>query len=228
MMLCQVAGASMRSSRHTAVATLELSEAQWVARVLANLTGLRINDVALPEREQDLIARLNGLGGLGHCEVAQFTPEVTTVREILDWVDDVEQRRGVAIETLVVDYADLLGHSRKRDYEGMREVYSTLREEFAVKRNGWVWTASQSRRKRKATERQGANDGADSQHKIRVADLWLTLDASEDGGEMSYRISKNRGGARGSIVTLPTDFATAQLAPDLGAMGDDDGSLDLF
>jgi len=224
MFLCHVTGSALLSGRNVLVATLELNEEQWLTRLIANLTGVPIDGIADGSMESEALMRLESLPPRGSCFVGQFAPEVTTVSDLITWVDAVEQREGIGVDALVVDYADLLGHSKSRDYEGMREVYGGLREEFAVKRSGWSWTASQSRRRSKSTEKQGADDAADSQHKIRVADLWIALNASDD--EVEYRIAKNRGGKRGGVVSLPTEFECARIAPV--AESAEDGQADLF
>jgi len=213
MLLCHMAGSALMSGMNVLVATLELNDGQWLSRLIANLTGIPIDTVVEGSMERDCAARLNDLP-LGHCEVGHWAPEVTRVADLMNWADHIEQTRGWKADLLVVDYADLLGHSKQRDYEGMREVYSGLREEFAVKREGWVWTACQSRRKAKGgKEKQGADDGADSQHKVRVSDLWLVLRMNEDGSEIEYYVAKNRGGKRGGAVTLPTELECARIAP---------------
>lgn len=226
MFLCHVSASALLGSRNVAVATLELNEEQWLSRLTANVTGIPIDGIADGTMDREVEHRLGDLPPLGNCVVGQFAPEATTVEELVTWVDALEQREGWGVDVLVVDYADLLGHSKARDYEGMREVYSGLREEFAVKRSGWVWTASQSRRKSKPKEKQGADDAADSQHKIRVSDLWIVLSMAEDGSEIEYRVAKNRGGKRGGLVTLPTELECARIAPLAEAPAD--GSLDLF
>lgn len=226
MFLCHVSGSAVLAGRNVLVATLELNEEQWITRLMANLTGIPIDGIADGTMDAEVELRLSELPPMGACYVGQFAPEATTVDDLMTWVEAMEQREGVRFSVLVVDYADLMGHHKARDYEGMREVYSGLREEFAVKREGWVWTASQSRRKQKPKEKQGADDAADSQHKIRVADLWIALGASEDGGEIEYRVSKNRGGKRGGLVTLPTELECARIAPMVE--DPDDGTMDLF
>jgi hypothetical protein len=221
MLLCHMAGSALMGGFNVLVATLELNDGQWLARLMANLTGIPIDTIIEGSMERDCAHRLGDLP-LGRCEVGHWAPEVTRVADLMEWVDQVEQRKGWKADLLVVDYADLLGHSKMRDYEGMREVYSGLREEFAVKRHGWVWTACQSRRKAKGgKEKQGADDGADSQHKIRVSDLWIVLRMSEDGSEIEYYVAKNRGGKRGGSVTLPTELECARIAPIAELTSDD-------
>lgn len=213
MALAHATGSALLAGHNVLVATLELADTQWICRLMANLTGVPIDGIADGSLEGECAARLAELPGLGQCEVGQWTPGATQVSDLLAWADEVEQRAGWRADVLVVDYADLLGHSKSRDYEGMREVFAGLREEWSVKRNGWALTASQSRRKGKAGEKQGVEDGADSQHKVRVSDLWIVLRMNDDGTEIEWYVGKNRNGKRGSCLTLPTELECARVAP---------------
>lgn len=230
MFLCHVGGSALLSGRNVLVATLELNEEQWQSRLIANLTGIPIDAIADGSMDAEAAARLEDLPPLGTCFVGQFAPEVTRVDDIMSWVAATEEREGISTDVLIVDYADLMGHTKTRDYEGMREIYAGLREKFGVEHGGWLWTASQARRKErsgKGHHKQGADDAADSQHKIRIADLWIVLQMNEEGSEIEYRISKNRGGKRGGSVTLPTELACGRIAP-IAELQATDGTFDLF
>jgi hypothetical protein len=214
MFLTHQTGSALIQGHNVAVATLELGEDLWIARLIANLTGVPIDAVMAGSMREECERRMGDIPR-GECVVAEFTAGVTKVQDIIGWVDREEQLLGKPIDVLVVDYADLLGHDKSRDYEGMREVYGGLRGRFAEDRRGWVWTASQSRRKESGKKgiKPGANDGADSQNKIRVCDLCVVLNASDDGAEMEFIIAKCRHGKRGGTITLPTEFECARVAP---------------
>jgi hypothetical protein len=224
MFLTHVAGSAVVRGVNTLVATLELDDVQWTHRLLANLTGVPIDAIEDRSMEAECEERLAELQ-LGRCRVEQFTAGATKVDDILQWANEVEQREGWGAELLVVDYADLLGHSKSREYEGMREVYGGLRAGWAVERHGWVWSGCQARRRQKSSDKAGRGDAADSQHKIRVSDVWVILNANDDATEIEYDIAKHRGGKRGGRITLPTELECARICPIITEVEDD---FDLF
>jgi len=64
----------------------------------------------------------------------------------------------------------------------------------------------------KPKQRQGCEDGADSQNKARMSDTWITLDFDEESSTMSFFVAKCRYGKRGGSVELPADLACARIA----------------
>lgn len=213
--LTQIATSALLTGLHVAVATLELPEPMWLARMKANATGVPTNDI-LDEDDALILAeeRIAEMADrLGVATVADFTPHSTTVEEIYQWVDGLGDEVGRPVDLLVVDYADKCGHDKSREYEGMRVVYEGLRI-GAHSRKIWTWTASQATRRQKGNNRLDINDAADSQHKARVADLILTLNAMSEGEEMEFYVAKNRTGkGRIAVGPLPTEFECGRIAP---------------
>jgi hypothetical protein len=81
------------------------------------------------------------------------------------------------VDLLVVDYADLLHHedTLASGYTAMRAIYLQLRG-WADTSNRWCWTATQTTRAPKGGRAIITKDDiADSQNKIRVADVALAL-----------------------------------------------------
>lgn len=220
-------GKSMALSHQTAYAvlqgyncmyaTLELPEPIVLARIKAGLTGIPINRI-LDGQTKEAKKRLKKLWPtMGRCEVKEFTAHATTVDDIRRWVRDSERASGKACDLLVIDYADKLQAPRENnEYLAMRVVYEGLRI-FGVEKKIWVWTASQAGRgKGKKGQKMDLEDVSDSMHKVRVADLVITLNATEDeigGREMSYFVAKNRTGkSRMSVGPSPTDFTHGRIA----------------
>ena len=149
--LSQVASHALLSCLNVAIATLEVSTHTWSARLMGSLLSFPVTpiDDANPEAIQRVVDELQDLApALGHAAISYFTPQATTVAEILKWVASVEARWGQPVDVLIVDYADKLAPEAKKDigssYEGMREVYEQLRI-WAERRGSWVFTASQAR-----------------------------------------------------------------------------------
>jgi len=218
MALTHVTAEGVRRQMFVGFATLELSEAVQLARLYANLVGLPWLSIMDNERDRNEARRRMEimLPHLGICEVAEFSPHATTVRDIAEWVDQKEQHHGVKMDILVVDYADKLYAPQVKDaneYTAMRYVYEGLRRDMAMARNMWVWTASQaSRATKESAKRIDMHHAADSMHKVRSADVVITINQREEQNE--FFVAKNRmGKSRMLVGPIPNDFERARLVP---------------
>lgn len=202
-------------------ATLELPKPIQLARLYANLTGVLTNDILDdPAQRAEAKRRISVMEPhIGACVVEEFSPHATTVGDIAGWVDRVADQFGRRFDLLVVDYGDkLTAKVPGRDaseYTVMRYVYEGLRRDLAVERDMWVWTASQAARLsgKDKEKRLDIEHVADSMHKVRVADLLITLNARDDGAQLLAYVAKNRlGRARFQAGPWPTDFDRARIA----------------
>lgn len=207
----------MRQQMFCGFVTLELPADMQSARLLANLTGvdfelIMLNDVwrAEAERRFTLIS-----SQLGHCELAEFSPQGTTVDDILEWVNETEEKYGVPMSSLFVDYADdLVSPSVRADnlYLAMRDVYGGLRKKIAHPKKMVVWTASQATRPKDKKAILGVGNVADSMHKMRAADLGISINHDDESQLMSLFLAKNRTGKSKFLVgPLVPDFAKGRL-----------------
>lgn len=225
--LIQAAAAALRCGKDVAIATLELPESMQHVRLLSNLTGLPINQIldggvdhAMLVWESTMAEVEHRHGRRPHLHVREFAAYSTHVGDILAWVSEVEDHTGCPVELVVTDYADKIGakqRARKEtsDYDTGREVYEALRKD-AVDRGRWHWTAAQSKRRADGKRKtKDLDDVADSMHKIRIADLVITLNVEEDDQGMrqiSYFVAKHRvGDSRRSIGPYPVDYATGRV-----------------
>lgn len=203
------------------MATLELPKAVQIARYNANLTGIPVNQImenATDRAEAKRRAQIMAASGqVGPCIIEEFPPHATTVQDLADWADRIADQFGRPLDLMVVDYGDKLHHPTKNDneYLAMRHVFEGLRRDIAVKRNMWVWTGAQASRPTKETgKRLDLHHVSDSMHKVRVADLVLTLNVRDEGSQMLFYIAKNRlGRSRFQVGPVPTDFERARIVP---------------
>lgn len=228
--LSHQAAAAMLNGYNVAIATLELPEPLIIARLKANLLGMPIDSLlngALEEAERQFMKLMPSLG---FCVVKEFAPKATTVHDLITWVQNVEADEKIKIDLLVVDYADKLGSGKSDDstYTVGGAVYEKLRH-YAVDTDRWCWTASQPKRMSKGFKRIELDDVADSMHKVRVADMVLTITPSEEGGTLSFYLAKNRMGRTGeSVKDLPHDFTCGRIAPVVHVSGVDADDYDSF
>lgn len=224
MFLNHAAGTAYMRGLHVLEATLELPEPLVMQRLVANLTGMPISAVGecgntAFEKLEEVLAQTQGIF---MCK--EFAPHASTAEDILAWSDQREQETGRKVDLLVVDYADKLvaqGKNMKDDsgYHAMRVVYEHLRV-ASHDHDRWTWTASQARRQKRQGgggqqgqqgNRLDLSDAADSMHKVRVADLVVTLNVPEEGS-IDYFVAKHRTG-RGREATgpLPHDWETGRM-----------------
>ena len=223
--LASQAGECVRRQMFTGFVTLELPEHVQMARLLANISGVPTNDILDIEHWKEEAKRRVGLieHQIGVCELAEFAPHATTVQDLVDWVEDMEQRHGGKMECLIVDYADKLYAPKIREdnqYLAMRVVYEDLRRLIAMARDMWVWTASQASRPSKDSAKKiDMHHVADSMHKARIVDAMITLNPREDE-QMEAFVAKYRLGiSRYMVGPFMTDFARARLSPVTRELG---------
>jgi len=216
--LVDQAAEGVRKQLFVGLATLELPESVQLARLIANLTGIPTNDIIELDHKRDEAKRRMSIMAphIGSCSVADFPPHATTVRDLIQWIEQEENDLGRRMDLLIVDYADKLHEPRVKDGNGyieMRYVYEGLRRDIAVARNMWVWTASQAGRPDKASaKRIDLHHVADSMHKVRVADLVISLNVRDDGQMIEFYVAKNRTGAsRFSVGPVVTDYERGRL-----------------
>lgn len=220
MFLVHVSCKAIWEGVHVAYATLELTPGDIYARVVANVTGATIDSLHNGgiDEARATFCQIQRDRGLGQCFIKDFTPGATEVKDILAWVKRVETHLHEPIGLLVVDYADRLTAGDEKTYDAMKVVADGLRN-FAVEHGIRGWTASQSkgRDKDELNKMVDQSHVADSKHKVRIADVIVTLTPKADGNaetptEILYFIAKNRFGAgRKKVGPLAHDWASGRM-----------------
>jgi len=194
MFLSSIAATALQQGMFVGYITLELPPPTIFCRVSAAILGIPISSInrdtvkdvqkAIKDREDEL----------GRFVVAQFPAKATTVLQIEEWIDLVEEKYGKKMDLLVIDYADKLkSHKSEEEYQAMNTVYEGLRL-LADGRKLYLWTASQATRGKERKEGQllGETDIADSQNKLRVADVFVSANRTGDMTSYIYHIIKHR------------------------------------
>lgn len=216
MVLSSIAADALWSGKTVAIATLELAGKKQIERVLANLLNCTLHEVQRGEPiVRRRLAQLNGQ--MGRLQVQYFQPD-TPVTDIIAWVDRLRENFG-RVDLLAVDYADLVGAGRMgkddNDYKGAKVVGNTLRN-HAVLHSYVTITASQGKRGSGTGGKPlDMDDGADSQHKVRLADLVIAMRMDQTQKDMvDWTIVGARDGKdRESTGPLSTDKGTARMFP---------------
>jgi KaiC/GvpD/RAD55 family RecA-like ATPase len=213
MFLSQTFATALVHGKFVLYATLELAESLVVARAMAAVTGVTIDNVL--NGDPRVSKRLeSGKNKLGIGLVREFPAGSTTAEDLADWAEACSEKEGRMPDLMVVDYADKLSSKSSSSlYESAGKTYDALRN-WAMKNNTWVWTASQATRGSGGKQRIDLEDTADSMHKVRVADLVVSLTPQEGvaGREIEILVAKNRSGdSRMSVGPLPATFAFGRL-----------------
>lgn len=218
--LSQMTAAAAVQGKRVAVATLEIPENVWAARVFAALSDVPTNAIRDGSQLDLVRSRLAAAPPFAHPVIKYFPLRATTTATILSWLDKQRDQ----IDVLIVDYADLVGSRRKKDastHEAATDVYETFLG-AAVERNILIATASQSRGRGDNAKRKalgGAldmSDVADSIGKPRTADKLITITPREVEGrrEVTLFVAKDRlDEGRFIVGTFPTDFTFGRLVP---------------
>lgn len=195
-------------------ATLELSEAAWQARVIANLLEYPINEIM--EGDQKGLAKRLRKKKIGPLWVKDFPAKITTMPDIWQWVLEVEEEEGVPVDLVAIDYINKLKSHNKSDrshYEGQGTAIETFR--LLIQETGkWGHTAGQAQRRnaRDRKRRIEGQDVAESMHLVRVPDMGISLNPDDETGEVTYFVARNRYGPKGITVgPFPHDFACGRM-----------------
>lgn len=218
MVLSSVACHALLSGKNVAIATLELEPRKQMERVLANITALPMQMIQVDGREAKRRFKMIQ-DRMGQLSVAKFAPD-TPVQEITGWVDKLRDQWGGKFDLLVVDYADLVGAGKapgkdSSDYKDAKVVGNALRD-HALLRNYVCISAAQGKRgSGMGGKSLDMDDGADSQHKVRLADMIIAMRMEPDSKDLvDYFLAGNRDGTdRVGTGPLSVDRAMARMFP---------------
>lgn len=209
-----VAAAKQPTALNIALATMEIREMPAKLRFVAGLLGRdkrrMKHDAEYRRQAAREVAQLQ-LKSDFHCKYFPGN-KTTTVEQLDDWLKEIEDLKGKPIDLFIVDYADKMGAKADGEYNAMGVVFEGLRN-MAIDRFMWLWTAAQAvRRPLKEGEVFGLNDVADSQHKVRVADIVCSVNAGEacpwlPPDQVAFKVCKNREGEIGGGVIGPLPHA---------------------
>lgn len=204
----------VQRGQHVLYATLELPPFFVHVRSLAALTGKSINGIMkMPKYDLEELIRKTVSRISGSCEVREFAPRATYVRDIRQWVDEFEEQTGLSTDLLIVDYGDRLGAPGIENSDSYRvgeAVFEEMRR-FALERKMWIWTASQASRGASSGYRIDLDHVADSMHKMRIADFVVTGRRAGQKG-VEYFVAKNRhGDSRFSAGPYESDFRHGRI-----------------
>jgi len=188
------AGKSTAMGEFAVNATLEGYNALYVSlevhtNILSDRFDARLSEMSMDkliEKRDEVHRKLADLGGgkkLGDLWVVQ-RPSGSMSPADLDRLIERMKREGKQIDFVVVDYADLMRATiiTKDDRVDVKNVYTDLRAVFD-KHNVAGMTASQTNRDGGSAETATMMHAADNIEKVRIADLIITINKTEEEAE---------------------------------------------
>ena len=212
---------ALKLGKFVVLATLELSEEEQHSRLIANLLNVPIDYVIANAESEDLAEAVDALlPQLGRFEVKFFPPTATSIPDIAEWISETEDASASEggpskVDLFVLDYLDKCC-STNRNHTSGYDIQGQVAEDFRLYchgRNIWGWTGSQ--RKRTDAKERGKrihiDDVGDSQNKVRVMDLIVTVH-SPTPDEVELYVAGNRNGPdKFGVGPYVHNFACAQF-----------------
>ena len=160
--------------------TLEVSADIITSRIDAMNTDIAVND--LPYRAKEACGKLKEFGMKGDIIIFDYPAKGCTVAEIERQLKRLEVERGIHIDLLVVDYMDLIRHTKnyEEDWAGQVDTARELRA-LAKVRQIPVISASQINRTGAKKEIVQSTDKAGAWGVVAEVDGCITIGASPKG-----------------------------------------------
>ena len=211
MALVHLGAEAIKSGKNVVHYTLELGSTVIASRYDSCMTKVPLKELPafkemIYEKVKDLDARLI---------VKEYPTKSASPATIKSHLEKLRQR-GISIDTIIVDYGDLLRPSiiRKEKRHELETIYEDLRA-IAQEYECPLWTASQTNRSGLNAEVITMESISEAFNKCFVADFICTIsrtveDKVDNGGRMF--VAKNRNGPDGLVFPMKIDTSNVQLS----------------
>ncbi len=228
--MSQFAAAAIMKGIPTYYITLEVDVPTVGARILSPMLGISIDNCFLYSKKLPTIIRDRRLK-LAPIIIKDMPGLTTTASGCIEWIKRTIDQKGQRPSLICYDYLDRFGgvakatRQQKNSYEHFADVTQELHD-FGQAYGHASWTAVQSTRQQKRSRGAAQNitldDAADSLHKIRIADVVLTLNLSTELDPIANKttqyiqgyLAKNRHGPGDKRMTkTPVNYVFGQVFP---------------
>ena len=179
MGLANFAVAASKAGHHTLYVTLELSREITADRIESHISKVAMTELLTKANEvQDAMERFKSTAGTFKIhEYPSGSFKCSDLRRLIRKY----QTKGIYFDLVVVDYADIMKPERyhKDPIQESKEIYVGLRA-IAQEENLALLSATQTNREGAKKFQAKETDVADDFNKVRIADLILSLSASDD------------------------------------------------
>ena len=190
--------------------TLELADTVVATRYDSCITGIDLEEIY--NKKEEVYEDIKDIKGqLIIKEYPTKSAGVSTIRAHLDKL----KQRGIVVDTIIVDYGDLLRAKMPKDEKRhqLESIYEELRG-LAQENSCPVWTASQTNRSGLNAEVITMDSISEAFNKCFVADFIFSLSRTvehknENGGRLF--IAKNRFGPDGLVYPIFMDTSNVKI-----------------
>jgi len=210
--------------------TCEMSDLQISKRLDANVLDVSQDDLAAINI-QSTLGRFDKLksNGKGQLIIKEWPAGSITCLDIKKVIDDLQLKKKIDVDVLIVDYLNLLGSYRystknSNSYQIIKAVAEELRG-IAVRYDIPCWSATQSNRQAFTTDDMDLSNTSESVGVPQTADLFLAFINSEElskDSKIMIKQLKNRYGDPNKYMrfTARIDRAKSRIYDDETFSGD--------
>tara|TARA_R110002074_G_scaffold397709_1_gene588455 strand:+ start:114 stop:1484 length:1371 start_codon:yes stop_codon:yes gene_type:complete len=210
MALVHLGAEAIKSGKNVVHYTLELGSTVIASRYDSCMTKVPLKE--LPAFKDMIYEKVKGLDG--RLIVKEYPTKSASPSTIKNHLEKLKLR-GISIDTIIVDYGDLLRPSviRKEKRHELETIYEDLRA-IAQEYECPLWTASQTNRSGLNAEVITMESISEAFNKCFVADFICTIsrtveDKIDNEGRMF--VAKNRNGPDGLVFPMKIDTSNVQL-----------------
>lgn len=238
VMLAHSAIANVKRGKKVLYVTLEMSDIMTAARVVGNITDIRIKDRM--QRKDDIMKQLEAFKRNfdGDLAIFPFPADEISVDEIYQLITFLRKQKAWNPDIVCVDYLELMvsrhDYSNDEDYKRQKSISTELRS-LAQKENVLVFTATQTNREGMVNGKDGGQGGegsidlnkiSESYGKAMPIDYCVSINQTQQEYNMKplsrarLYIAKNRNGAKHKTIPISLNYETMRVKEEaLGAVG---------
>lgn len=236
--LCNDATTFCRMGKNVIYITCEMSDRKIIKRIGANMLDIELKDYNRIASDQRLMFdkiqafRNKQITPLGRLFVKEYPTGSATVIDIENYVKKIQEKHGIKIDVLVIDYINIMKNYRCADASNTYIYIKTLAEDLrglAVKYEMLVITATQINRSGFDTSDITASNMSESTGLLNTADqgYGIIQDATARANrEYLLKIIKIRDGyGKNSRIELAIDYSKMRLVEKGPVYGEDGNEI---
>lgn len=201
--------------------TLEVANEIIADRMDANITNTKMKDLTAEYQEVADSIELNSTAKRGHLKLVE-APSGSLSPAGLRRILERYKADGIQFDLIVVDYADIMRPDMmtQSEIENSKQVWLGLRA-IAFEEDAAMLTATQTNRTGFKAETAKAEDAAEDFNKIRIADLVISINATDDEksknkARLYFAASRNQQGE--FTLNIEQDLSSARAITKVGGI----------
>ena len=200
-----------RAGHNVLYVSLEVSKRIIADRLEANLSGIKMNDLAMEmkkARDATTLGRIKS----GHLKIHDYASGTFKPSDLKRLIHKYEAS-GIKFDLVIVDYADLMApdHRYNEPRDNIKSVYIDLRA-VAYEFDCAVLSATQTNRNGFKADVGKMEDVAEDINKVRTVDLMISLnrdeyDVANDQARLYFAASRNQ---ESVLIKVKSDIGTSR------------------